>query len=44
MNCKIPALFAYSMDDKLIKYTHSEYIMKNYGGNKKKLIFKGDHN
>lgn len=44
MLCKVPAVFAFSYEDKLIKAHHSETIMKNYGGPMEKIIFQGDHN
>lgn len=39
-----PALFCYSYEDKLIKYTHSEKLIASYGGKASSFVFSGDHN
>ncbi|KAL4508085.1 hypothetical protein ABPG72_021458 [Tetrahymena utriculariae] len=41
---QFPALFCYSHEDKLIKYTHSEKLLQKYGGKSSSFIFQGDHN
>ncbi|EAR95469.2 alpha/beta fold hydrolase (macronuclear) [Tetrahymena thermophila SB210] len=41
---QFPALFCYSHEDKLIKYTHSEKLISKYGGKSSSFIFSGDHN
>jgi hypothetical protein len=40
----VPAIFAFSHSDTLVRAHHSEILMKNYGGKKKYINFKGDHN
>ncbi|KAL4464745.1 hypothetical protein ABPG74_011306 [Tetrahymena malaccensis] len=41
---RFPALFCYSHEDKLIKYTHSEKLIQKYGGKSSSFVFQGDHN
>ena len=42
--CTVPAIFAYSYSDTLIKARHSEVLMRYYKGENRAHIFKGDHN